>query len=74
MSAAQGLGFAAQTGDLDANDSSQQITPLFAGMVQKDLLDQQLFSLWLNPVVGAEPAGELSVGTINTARFDGPIT
>lgn len=70
----QGLGFAAQTNDSDTNGTDEHVPSLFEQLVRQKAVDQALFSVWLNPALDQEPAGELSLGHINEARFDGPIT
>ena len=66
VTAAQGLGFQ----DL----SSTGALPPFLNAVQEGLLSQPLFSLWLNPSPGAEPAGELTFGVVDSTKYTGQLT
>lgn len=43
-------------------------------MLSDGQLDQPLFSLYLNPDVTKEPAGELEFGSIDTSRYVGKLT
>ena len=53
---------------------NQNVLPPFLQMVSNGILDQPLFSLWLSPDPGAEPAGELTFGTIDDSRHSGAIS
>ncbi|EIE21459.1 acid protease [Coccomyxa subellipsoidea C-169] len=54
--------------------SNLQTTPAFFNMLSDGQLDQPLFSLYLNPDVTKEPAGELEFGSIDTSRYVGKLT
>ena len=61
----QGLGFQA--------NSAQNATPPFLNMVQANQLDSNEFSIWLNPDLAADNAGELVFGGVNPVRFTGDL-
>ena len=65
VTAAQGLGFQ----DL----SSTGALPPFLNAIQEGQLSQPLFSMWLNPTPGAEPAGELTFGVIDSTKYTGQL-
>ena len=54
-------------------NSAQGVTPPFFNMVQGGLLDSNIFSVWLNPNLAADNAGELVLGGINTLRYSGTL-
>ena len=62
----QGLGFPAI--------SNLQTTPAFFNMLDDGMLDQPVFSLYLNPDISAEPAGELGFGLVDPSKYVGKIT
>ena len=62
----QGLGFPAI--------SNLQTTPAFFNMLGDKMLDLPVFSLYLNPDISAEPAGELEFGGVNPSKYVGKIT
>ena len=62
----QGLGF--------KGNSAQNATPPFFNMVEAGILDQNLFSVWLNPALDAPSAGELIFGGVNETRYSGELT
>lgn len=62
----QGLGF--------PQISNLQTTPAFFNMLSDGQLDQPVFTLYLNPDVTKEPAGELAFGTIDATRYVGKLT
>ena len=47
--------------------------PPFYAMVRRGLLDAPNFSLWLNPDITADIAGELLLGGIDATRFYGGL-
>ena len=61
----QGLGFPSESG--------QNLSAPFVSMLQAGLLDQSVFTLWLNPDTTNSYAGELSFGTVNGERYFGNI-
>ena len=61
----QGLGFPSESG--------QNLSAPFVSMLHAGLLDQPVFTLWLNPDTTNSYAGELSFGTINGKRYFGNI-
>lgn len=63
---AQGLGF--------PNNSAQHALPPFFNMIQENLLDQNMFSVWLNPDLAAADAGEVTFGGLDPSRFSGNLT
>jgi Eukaryotic aspartyl protease len=48
--------------------------PIFQNMISQGLLDQPLFAVWLSAVPDSTPAGAISFGAVNPARYTGPIT
>ena len=62
----QGLGFPAI--------SNLQTTPAFFNMLADGQLDAPVFSLYLNPDISAEPAGELGFGLVDPSKYVGKIT
>ena len=56
------------------NISTAGVVPPFFNMVERGLLQQNLFSLWLNPNQTSVAAGELVFGGINAANFTGALT
>jgi len=55
--------------------SVDQITPPFYNMMtQQGLLDQNLFSFWLNRTANGEPGGEIVFGGMNDAHYIGDHT
>ncbi|KAI7905562.1 endopeptidase [Cokeromyces recurvatus] len=56
--------------------SVQHTVPPFYHMVNRDLVDEQLFSFWLNDVNkgGEEEGGELVFGGVNPDHYKGNIT
>ncbi|BDA44683.1 Cathepsin E-B [Coccomyxa sp. Obi] len=54
--------------------SNLQTTPAFFNMLSDGQLDQPVFTLYLNPDVTKEPAGELAFGTIDATRYVGKLT
>jgi hypothetical protein len=63
--APQGLGFPAI--------SKTATRPPFFNMVDRGLLDHDLFAIYINPNEGDEPAGELRIGGVNPSLFSGQI-
>ena len=62
----QGLGF--------PNNSAQHATPPVFNMIWEGLLEQPMFSVWLNPDLAAARAGEVEFGGLNPSRFSGTMT
>ncbi|CAL8469579.1 g9120 [Coccomyxa elongata] len=54
--------------------SNLRTTPAFFNMLSDGQLDQPVFTLYLNPDVTKEPAGELAFGTIDATRYVGKLT
>ncbi|KAI8384846.1 aspartic peptidase domain-containing protein [Radiomyces spectabilis] len=56
--------------------SVKQVVPPFYHMVNRDLVDEPLFSFWLNDVAkgGEENGGELVFGGIDDSHYEGEIT
>ncbi|KAK9861936.1 hypothetical protein WJX84_010636 [Apatococcus fuscideae] len=61
-----GLGF--------PNNSALNSTPPFFNMIQEGKLQQNVFSVWLNPDLAALDAGEITIGGLNHSRFSGNLT
>ena len=61
----QGLGF-------QSIALTKQVPPFF-NLVNANALNQNAFSLWLNPNQSAEVAGELVFGGVNAKFFQGPL-
>lgn len=53
--------------------SSQNATPPFFNMLQAHQLDSNEFSVWLNPDLAADNAGEIVFGGVNSARYSGQL-
>ncbi|KAI8060337.1 endopeptidase [Gongronella butleri] len=51
-----------------------KVVPPFYSMVHRELIDQQLFSVWLNDAGNAGDGGELVFGGIDDAHYKGDIT
>ncbi|KAK9836843.1 hypothetical protein WJX74_009345 [Apatococcus lobatus] len=60
-----GLGFQAL--------SSQHAAPPFFNMIAAHQLDSNQFSVWLNPDLAADNAGEIVFGGVNSGRFVGDL-
>jgi len=54
--------------------SVDRVVPVWYNLVQQNLVQQQVFSFWLNRNEGANPGGELMLGGIDTNHYTGPIT
>ncbi|KAK9851857.1 hypothetical protein WJX84_000230 [Apatococcus fuscideae] len=61
-----GLGF--------PTNSALKAVPPFFSMIQQGLLEQPMFSVWLNPHLTAADAGEVAFGGINPNRFSTNMT
>jgi hypothetical protein len=51
-----------------------QVNPAFFNMMRQDVLDRDLFALWLSPSPTQEPAGALTFGHADPDHYAGPVT
>lgn len=57
-----------------ANIAVDFAVPIWYNMVSRHLVDQDVFSFWLNRTAGPVSGGELVLGGYDPAHFTGPIT
>jgi len=57
-----------------ANIAVDFAVPIWYNMVSRQLVDQDVFSFWLNRTAGPVSGGELVLGGYDPAHFTGPIT
>lgn len=53
--------------------SSTGARPIFQTAVAEDILTDQLFTLWLSPTPGVEPAGLMTFGSIDQTKYTGQL-
>ena len=51
-----------------------QVNPAFFNMMRQDVLDRDLFALWLSASPTLEPAGALTFGHADPDHYTGPVT
>ena len=54
--------------------SEMQVNPAFFNMMRQDVLDRDLFALWLSASPTLEPAGALTFGHADPDHYTGPVT
>ena len=57
-----------------ANIAVEFAVPIWYNMVSRQLVDQDVFSFWLNRTAGPVSGGELVLGGYDPAHFTGAIT
>jgi hypothetical protein len=53
--------------------SEMSVNPAFFNMIKQDVLDDNMFGIWMSPNPQLEPAGSITFGYLDNTRYSGSV-